>query len=60
MTYRESDDCIVPLSLEDQSSDSNSGNADAGKAIKNLRDQDRALPVLRDGSTVITLSLIHI
>ena len=54
MTYRESDDRIVPLSLEDQSSDSNSGNTDAGKAIRNLRDQDRALPVLRDGSTVIT------
>ena len=54
MAYRESDDRIVPLSLEDQSSDSNSGNTDAGKAIRNLRDQDRALPVLRDGSSVIT------
>ena len=54
MTYRESDDRIVPLSLEGQSSDSNSGNTDAGKAIRNLRDQDRALPVLRDGSSVIT------
>ena len=54
MTYRESDDRIVPLSLEDQSSDSNSGNTDAGKSIRNLRDQDRALPVLRDGSSVIT------
>lgn len=54
MTHRESDDRIVPLPLENQSSESKSGNSDAGKAIKISRDRDRAPSVLSDGSTVIT------
>jgi len=53
MTHRESDDRIVPLRPEDQSGQSKSGNTDAGKAIKNLRDPDRSLPVLGDGPSVL-------
>ena len=37
MTFRESEGCIVPLNLEDQSSGSKPGNAGAGKAPKPVR-----------------------
>ena len=40
MTFRESDDRIVPKKLEDQSSESKSGNSDAGKAVRISRDSD--------------------
>jgi group II intron reverse transcriptase/maturase len=54
MTDRESDDRIVPLTAEDQSAGSKSGNTDAEKAIRITRDRDRASPVLRDGTAVLT------
>ena len=53
MTNRESDRRIVPLTTEDQSVGSKSGNADAGKA-KLSRDRDRASSVHRDGTTMLT------
>ena len=37
MTLRESEGCIVPLKLEDQSSGSKPGNAGAGKASEPTR-----------------------
>lgn len=40
MTARESDDCIVPLKLEDQSSLRKPGNAGVGKAVRPMRDLD--------------------
>ena len=54
MTDRESDRRIVLFSAEDQSVASKSGNADAGKASKLLRDPDRASSVHRDGTTMLT------
>ena len=54
MTLRESDDCIVPLTLEDQSSRWKSSNIDEGKAVRISRDPDRAPTVLRDGPLVLT------
>ncbi len=54
MTIRESDDRIVPLTTEDQPVESKSGNVDAGKAVRISRDRDWALPVHRDGPSVLT------
>ena len=54
MTFRGSDDRIVPQKLEIQSSRMKSGNADEGKAVRILRDPDRAPTVLSDGLLVIT------
>ncbi|TWT95161.1 hypothetical protein Pla100_37460 [Neorhodopirellula pilleata] len=54
MTFRESDDCVVPKRLEDQSGQSTSGNTESGKAVRISRDPDRAPAVLRDGTTVLT------
>ena len=54
MTNRESDDCIVPTKLEDQSSGRKPGNAGVGKAVRTTRDQDRSSPVLSDGQSVLT------
>ena len=54
MTFRESDDRIVPLKLGHQPSESKSGNADAGKAIRTSRDQGGTPPVLSDGTSVLT------
>ncbi|MCA9171386.1 MAG: group II intron reverse transcriptase/maturase, partial [Planctomycetales bacterium] len=49
-----SDDGIVPLKLEDQSSGSKPGNAGAGKAVRPTRDPDRTSTVLGDGDSVLT------
>ena len=54
MTFRDSDDRIVPQQLDAQSSESKSGNTDAGKAVRILRDPDWAPSVHRDGTTVLT------
>jgi hypothetical protein len=54
MTLRESDDRIVPMKLEDQSSGWKSSNIDEGKAVRISRDQDWAPTVLCDGPTVAT------
>jgi len=54
MTLRESDDRIVPMKLEDQSSRRKSGNTDEGKAVKISRDPDQASTVLSDGDSVLT------
>ena len=54
MTFRESDDRIVPQKLEDQSSGKKPGNTDVGKAARTSRDPDRASSVLRDGTSVLT------
>ncbi len=53
-TDRESDCCIVPTKLEDQSSGQKPGSAGVGKAARQTRDRDRASSVLRDGTTVLT------
>jgi hypothetical protein len=43
MTFWDSDDCIVPLTLEDQSSGWKPGNAGVGKAVRPTRVPERAL-----------------
>lgn len=59
-TFRESDGRIVPTKLEYQSSEQKPGNAGVGKAARSTRDPDRAPPVLRDGTSVLTrLDRIH-
>ena len=52
-TLWESDGRIVPLSLEDQSSESKPGNAGAGKAARPTRDSNRTPTVLSDGPAVL-------
>lgn len=52
MTLRESDDRIVPLKLEGQSSRWKSSNIDEGKAVRISRDPDWAPTVLCDGPLV--------
>ena len=52
MTLRESDDRIVPMTLEDQSSRWKSSNIDAGKAVRISRSCYRALSVHSDGLAV--------
>ena len=60
MTIRESDGRIVPLKSGLQPEGMKPSNIGAGKAARRLRDPDRALPVLRDGPSVITrLDQIH-
>lgn len=60
MTFRESDGRIVPQPAEVQSAGEKPSNIGAGKATRPLHDSDRAPPVLRDGSSVITrLDQIH-
>ena len=60
MTFRESDGRIVPKPAEFQSAGEKPSNIGAGKAARLLHDPDRALPVLRDGLTVIIrLDQIH-
>ena len=60
MTLRESDGRIVPLKSGIQSDGMKPSNIGAGKAARLLHDPDRALPVLRDGPSVITrLDQIH-
>lgn len=54
MTLRESEGCIVPLKLEDQSSGSKPGNAGAGKAPKPVRVSIGTLSGLRAGHRVIS------
>ena len=54
MPLWKSDDGIVPLKLEDQSSGSKLGNASAGKAVRPIRDSARASTVLSDGDSVLT------
>ena len=46
MALRESDDCIVPLTLEDQSSRWKPGNAGVGKAVRPTGVPERALSAL--------------
>ena len=59
-TFRESDGRIVPTKLDHQSSGAKPGNAGVGKAARPLRDSDRAPPVRRDGTSVLTrLDHIH-
>ena len=52
MTFRESDDRIVPLHSEVQSESDKPGNAGVGKAVGISRDPDLAPPVLSDGTSV--------
>lgn len=60
MTFRESDDRIVPLKSGFQSDEMKPSNIGGGKAARPLHDPARALPVLRDGTSVITrLAQIH-
>ena len=60
MTFRESDGRIVPLKSGPQPDRTKPSNIGAGKAIRPVHDPDRAPPVLRDGSSVITrLDQIH-
>ena len=60
MTFRESDGRIVPLKSGLQPDGMKPSNIGAGKAARLLHDPDRALPVLRDGPSVITrLDQIH-
>ena len=60
MTIRESDGRIVPMPAEVQSVGEKPSNVGAGKAVRPLRDPDRAPSVLRDGLTVIPrLARIH-
>jgi hypothetical protein len=54
MTFRESDDRIVPLHPEDQSGGDKPSNIGVGKAVGILRDPDRAPTVLSDGTSVLT------
>ena len=60
MTFRESDDRIVPLKSGLQRDGTKPSNIGGVKAIRPLHDPDRASTVLRDGPTVITrLVQIH-
>jgi len=60
MTFRESDGRIAPTPAEVQSDGEKPSNIGAGKAAKPIRAPDRALSVLRNGSTVLTrLDHIH-
>ena len=60
MTFRESDGRIVPLKSGIQPDGMKPSNIGAGKAIRPVHDPDRAPPVLRDGTSVITrLDQIH-
>ena len=60
MTFRESDGRIVPLTSGPQPDGMKPSNIGAGKAARLVHDPDRALPVLRDGTSVITrLDQIH-
>ena len=52
MTLWESDDCIVPKKLEDQSSESTSGNAESGKAVRPIRVSSRPPATHRSGTPV--------
>jgi len=54
MTLRDSDGRIVPMTLDDQSGRTKSGNTDEGKAARISRDSDRAPTVLSDGDSVLT------
>ncbi len=54
MTFRESDDRIVPLHPEDQSGGDKPSNIGVGKAVGILRVLDQAPSVLSDGTSVIT------
>lgn len=54
MTFRESDDRIVPQRPADQAVREKPGNTGAGKAVGISRDPDRASTVLRDGPSVLT------
>ncbi|WP_144055103.1 hypothetical protein [Rhodopirellula baltica] len=53
MTFRESDDRIVPQKLEVQSGGMKPGNAGEGKAVRPTRVQDAESPTLSGGSTVL-------
>ena len=53
MTFRESDDRVVPKKLEDQSSRSTSGNAESGKAVRISRDSDDSSLARSGKSTVL-------
>ncbi len=53
MTFRESDDPVVPMKLTDQLSRWKSSNIDVGKAVRISRDSDQAPSVLSDAATVI-------
>jgi RNA-directed DNA polymerase len=53
MTLGKSDDRIVPLKLEAQSSGSKPGNADAGKAVRPSRDSDDPSPTPSGGPSVL-------
>ena len=55
MTFRESDDRIVPQKLENQSSGMKLGNTGEGKAVRISRDAVWAPTVLSDGLSVIPL-----
>lgn len=60
MTFRESDGRIVPLKSGTQPDRTKPSNIGAGKAVRPIRDPDRAPSVLRDGITVLTrLDHIH-
>ena len=60
MTFRESDGRIIPLKSGHQPDGMKPSNIGAGKAVRPIRDPDRAPSVLRDGTTVITrLDHIH-
>ena len=54
MTVRESDGRIVPLKSGLQPDGMKPSNIGAGKAIRQVHDPDRAPPVLRDGTAVLT------
>jgi len=53
MTFRESDDRIVPQQRESQSRESKSGNTDAGKAVRISRDSDDSSLAPRGETTVL-------
>jgi len=54
MTFRESDDRIVPQQPEVQSGGEKPGNAGVGKAVGPSRDSDRTSTARSDGTSVIT------
>ncbi len=54
MTFRESDDRIVPQRPAGQAGREKPGNAGVGKAVGISRDPDRASTVLSDGDSVLT------
>ena len=53
MILRESDGCIVPQHLADQSRESTPGNSGRGKASKPSRDSDRTPPAPSGGDSVL-------